>query len=105
MLGYSDLGNHCHWCGDYVTGRAPKTGKHVFCRNGGKCKMAHKRAYDAYRKNIDSVTPRSAAAAHQVELPAGKGNVRDAGQAYDSLPAISVRSSRQSNARKRGRKR
>jgi hypothetical protein len=59
MYGYAEVGCRCHWCGAYVHGNAPKTGNHVFCRNKGKCKMAHVRAYRAYERRTHSVTPAS----------------------------------------------
>lgn len=76
MWRQSELGTRCHWCGEYVQGNAPKTGNHVFCKNGGKCKMAHARAIAAYRQRTARVTPTSGPSSAAGETPGRKGNSR-----------------------------
>ncbi len=53
----SEVGKRCHWCGEFVPGNAPKTGNHVFCKNRGRCKMAHARAYKLWQQRKRNVTP------------------------------------------------
>jgi hypothetical protein len=104
MYGYSELGCRCHTCGAYVPGPAPKTGNHLFCHNGGKCKMRHFRAFGGSKKPEVPVTPRSGPAGSQAQLDVGKSNAKDHGQLSDSLPAISRTAVKTSNARKARRK-
>jgi hypothetical protein len=101
MYGHSEVGVYCHWCGEYVRGNAPKTGKHLFCRNNGKCKMAHARAVAAYQKHRRGVTPRSGP---RGESPADlqlSGNAKAGRRLATSSVAIATGSRKRSNRRKR----
>lgn len=100
MYGRSEVGCRCHWCGEFVPGKPPATGNHVFCKNGGKCKMAHARAYNAYEEHRRRVTPGSGPGDRIEELPAGKGNAKRPRHASSSSAAIPVTAARRSNARK-----
>jgi hypothetical protein len=105
MYGHSELGQRCHWCGAYVHGNPPKTGNHLFCKNGGKCKMAHARAFAAYEKCRARVTAGPGPGGRIDELPGPKSNAKPSDQAATSSPAISLTAAKRSNARKRGRRR
>jgi len=67
-----DLGEYCHWCGAAVSyGHGPRTGKHLFCRNKGKCKMAHVRAYAKYLRRV---TPTSTPGGDVASSSGANGN-------------------------------
>ncbi len=69
----NDLGSVCHWCGQFTgTKRGLRTGNHVFCNNGGKCKMAHARAFGKYKARVTARSAR-AAAGSSTSGPGGNG--------------------------------
>jgi hypothetical protein len=98
---YSDVGSYCHWCGDYVPGNKPKTGKHVFCRNGGKCKMAHARAFATYQRHKRGVTPTSGPGSCIEELHVGKRNAKRSDQVATSSADIAGDRAKKSNRKTR----
>jgi hypothetical protein len=94
------LGDHCHWCGAEVPyGHIPRTGKHLFCPNQGKCKMAHARAYAKYLLHVThSPTPGDIDASS----PAARGNAPGKPPTPTSSSGIAVCRQQKGNARKRG---
>ncbi len=98
---HSELGLHCHWCGKIVPddGRVKK-GDHLYCRNKGKCKMAHFRAFRAYET---CVTSRAAAAADLVAAGRPNGNGKRSAGSRTSSRAIGTHVDPKSNAAKRHR--
>ncbi len=93
-----DVGHYCHWCGAEVHGRGPKTGKHVYCRNNGKCKMAHARAFAKYNRRVTlgEISP-----AGLGRCSSSKGNGDGDAACRGSSGAISKTAARRSNQRKR----
>lgn len=96
-----DLGCVCHWCGEFVgTKGGLRTGKHIYCENGGKCKMRHFRAFKKCKPRVTS------------EAPAGPGQAARSGpggNAQRKPPAASMaaeiakdRSSSGNKRRRRG---
>lgn len=100
MIHY-ELGARCHWCGEIVEHPwTAKCGKHLYCRNNGKCKMAHLRAFARYSK---SVTAGSGRRSGQAAPSISNGNGEESPASRTSSPAISRKRIRKGNARK-GRK-
>lgn len=98
-----DFGKYCHWCGEPVPDDGHvKRGKHIFCRNGGKCKMAHARAYAAYEKRCRRVTAGDIPGMARGSSPGRKGNARRSVATPTSSGAIRIPRSAKSNARKPG---
>ena len=94
----NELGCHCHWCGEIVPDDGHvKKGKHLYCRNGGRCKMAHKRAFDAYEARV---TSRAAAAPGLVAHVGPNGNGKRSAGGRTSSAEISLPRSAKSNAKK-----
>jgi len=92
------VGMYCHFCGDYVGHRSGlRTGKHLFCDNKDKCKMAHHRAVNRY-------SPRVTARIHvddQASAPSRPGgNQRKRAVDATSSPAIVNRRRRRGNSGK-----
>lgn len=97
-----DLGCVCHWCGEYVgTKGGYRTGNHVYCDNGGKCKQAHYRAFHKYQNRV---TPRPPAGTGQVARSGPGGNALGKGPTRSSSREIATTAARQSNAGKRGKR-
>jgi len=93
------VGEYCHWCGESVPyGHGPRTGKHLFCRNKNRCKMAHARAYSKYVKRV---TPRSGCSANLPRPGPRSSNAQGGLPTRTSSPAIPLPRSRKSNAKRR----
>jgi len=95
-----NLGAYCHWCGKPVhsNGRGLRTGKHLFCHNAGKCKMAHVRAYGKYVRRI---TPVEISPASLATSTSASGNAQGKPATRSSSGAISLGPGPGSNAKKR----
>ncbi len=99
--GHAHLGIHCHWCGAVVPNDGNvKTGNHLFCRNNGKCKMAHARAFKAY---LACVTSRAATAPGLVTPGGPNGNAKRSAAMRTSSAEISAQPCVKSNAAKSAR--
>ncbi len=95
------LGWHCHWCGEPVPLKSGlRTGNHVYCDNGGKCKMAHARAFAKYKARV---TPKAAAARDLVAAGGPGGNAKAKSPAARMAAEISAdRSSSGNRGMRRG---
>lgn len=94
-----DLGCVCHWCGAFVgTKGGLRTGNHVYCDNGGRCKQAHYRAFHKYKARVTS-----GAAAEPGHVAAGGpgGNAAGSRRHSTSSPDIAANRAKCGNKRRR----
>lgn len=102
MICYTDCrGTRCHYCGEHVPPPYSKTGNHIFCHNGGKCRQAHYRGQRASKRRKKPVTSADLAARGQGDVCSAKSNAKRSDHALTSSPAIPKSRLSKRNAKRR----
>lgn len=101
---YYELGCHCHWCGEKLQHAGNvRRGNHLFCRNKGRCRQAHYRAYHAYLKSQNRVTSTSGESDVEELQEIEECNAKRGAHGQTMPPALRRIRIRKRNARKRGK--